>query len=119
MVIELGKIQTTCYQECNDSEVPECAESSGFGLGRLDQRIQPFEKAIVDMRLFPLHNAFPMSLDCASSLNHGLNPAVCRPEVPPFEHGFKEFLRRRFVNLLKILPDMKGLNGFQIQFRQG
>ena len=119
MVIEPGKIETACYQECNDSEVSERAEASGFGLGRLNQRIQAFKKSIINMRSFPLHDAFPMSLNCTSGFDHGLNATVRCPEVPLFEHRFKKFRRRRLIDFLKVLPDVKGFNGFQIQLRHG
>src|SRR3989338_7894770 len=117
MFIDPSKVQTSCYQECNDSKVPECAKAPGFGLGCLNQRGQAFEKAIVNVRFFPLHDAFPVGLDCAGSIDHGLDTTMRCPEVPALEHEFKEFWCRHFVNFLKVFPDMQGFYGFQIQAR--
>jgi len=39
MFIEPSKVQMSSDQERNNPKVPECAEASGFGLGRLNQRV--------------------------------------------------------------------------------
>lgn len=117
MFIELSKIQSSCDQEGYNPKISERAKATGFGLSRLNQRVQSFKKAVVNARLFPLHDAFPMSLDRAGGFNHGLHPAMCRPEVPFLKHGFKQFWRWSFVNLLKVFPDVKGFDGFQIHMR--
>ena len=115
MVIESSKIQSSCYQEYDNSKVSERTESSGLCFGRLDQRIQTFKQAVINVRPFPLHDALPVSFDRTSGFDHGLNAAMRRPEVPFLKHGFKEFRGWRFIDFLKVLPNMQGFNRFQIQ----
>lgn len=90
MVIEPSKIQMSSYQEYDSSKVSERAKAPGFGLSRLDQRIQTFKQAVINVRLFPLHDAFPVSLDRTSGFDHGANATMRRPEVPFLKHGFKQ-----------------------------
>ena len=119
MFIEPGKIQTSSYQERDNSKVSECAKAPGFSLGRLDQRIESFKQAVINARLFPLHDTLPVSLDRTGGFDHGRNAAMRRPEVPFPKHGFKQLSGWCLIDLLKVFPNVQGLNGFQIQLRHG
>src|SRR5205807_9644463 len=100
--------------EVNDGgEVPVGTIASGFGLGGLDEAVDAFEDAVVDVGGEPAKNSSLMAADGFGDLDDGLYAAVGGPKIPDVEVVLG-LLGGLVVEILEGQADLVGAGGFQV-----